>query len=1778
MDNPIRNQCFTKHIRFVKMSRLSIIKSLLLILILFADTIIVAQISTAGLIGYWPFNGNANDASGNNNNGILECETNLPQLTTDRFGNANSAYQFGGYYNKNWIRVPNNSTMQLGNQMSISFWYQQCNFSGMDGWGSYSTTNANFSLVTKAGDGIAAYPGIWINNNINAQTGNLNISSSNCNGSSSYYLNYSINTEYHCFDTCEWMHFVTVIDDNIARIYINGVLYCDSVVNHADFTQANLLDLYFGRMGCNGTIWYPFNGKLDDIAFYNRAITEAEVAQLFDNYYDPNYFDNQIIIENLIVQRACNGNDGSVQVIVNQINGPFQYALDHPTNFQNSNFFQGIGGGLHRIYVKSECGLADTLVDFSCLDIPLPDNIDSANCVFYPTATEWGIEVGWSSASMVSNLNIPLVGDLDNDGHPEIICFSMEGESPNNPNTDNQILVFDGVTKQLKTTITMSSPVTAYDAAAYGMVKLPSGKGLIVTACYDFKLRAYDITASNPNTPFWTSNVDYGSNYGDWAVNVSFADFNHDGHPEVYVRNKIYSAETGALLVATTSTENTGSSYCHWTHFTNYKLSAPMAADVCNDSRLELILGNEIYTVNITNPYGSSGNTITLEKQVTPPNGAPNDGNVQVADFNADGYMDVFVSVRNTAYLSGSVYGYVWDVHNDIVSNSLIISTSWSGKSIPMIADIDNDGLIEVLIQSGVSNSNEKFQAYKFYPGSQTFTLLWGFTTDEDSYSNSITSFDFNQDGLLELMICDQSTVRIVNGSGYSHTTGNDTVPVYVMSSLPFSETTIMQYPIIVDVDDDGNAEIVSVGSDKLNVFESSGSPWAPARKVWNQYMYNVTNVNQDLTVPQYLFNNATPFTDPQNVVRRPFNNFLQQATTINQYGRPIYAVPDAAALSANITTSGTNTTLNVTYTNQGDNTLNAPYYITVFANQLGNTVVQTITVNTPLPVGGTGQQNIALPMTVLCQLEDVTSLVVAINCNGGGIAQNGNLQPECDISNNTAQVSINLQSEPTNIIESACDQFVWYGQTYTQSGQFEITIPNTYGCDSTLVLNLTINHSDTTYLNIEACEEYLWYGTTYNQSGTYQHLLQTPAGCDSLLILNLNIGDSYYVEEIIEDCDSYFWPVNQQWYYVSTLDSIVTQGAQGTCDSTFVLNLTLHYSDTLDLDPVTACEGYEWHGTTYTESGLITYQTTNEFGCNRLERLVLTISETETIELPPVTECDEYIWHNMVYTESGNYTFDTLNQSGCLLEYILPLTINHSDTLDWDPVTACDSYLWYGTSITETGNYTHMSITPEGCDRLERIHVIINYNTFDIIGPVTACDDYLWHETTYSQSGVYSHETQDPGGCLHTEILFLTINQSSENEFSVTSCEPYEWYGVVYDNPGTYTHTLTNSQGCDSLLIMHLDIGETFVREENVVCCNEYEWHGTVYSQSGNYQYEATNPNGCDSVFILHLTVAPTYEKEMFVEACYSYVWVNELLTESGDYERHFNSEMGCDSLVTLHLTITEAKHHEFEQETCAESFSWNDITYYETGDYEQTLTANNGCDSIVTMHLKFAEQFNTNTTVDICENSYLWNGIEYYETGEYQQSFMSTTGCDSIVTLHLTLGTSLVCSIQGATLIYPATDLMSGVYSYHIDSIGIDPDHIQWSIDRDDWLLIPQGASCDLVCLSAGQGLLHAWTEGEPCNIDTTLLLNASFFDVGENEASMRLYPNPTKGKITVEWDEIREINVYDLLGQKLMACKYGKEPVCVLDLSCFQHSVYVLEIISSTSRVIRPVVLTQ
>lgn len=307
-------------------------------------------------------------------------------------------------------------------------------------------------------------------------------------------------------------------------------------------------------------------------------------------------------------------------------------------------------------------------------------------------------------------------------------------------------------------------------------------------------------------------------------------------------------------------------------------------------------------------------------------------------------------------------------------------------------------------------------------------------------------------------------------------------------------------------------------------------------------------------------------------------------------------------------------------------------------------------------------------------------------------------------------------------------------------------------------------------------------------------------------------------------------------------------------------------------------------------------------------------------------------------------------------------------------------------------------------------------------------------------------------------------------------------------------------------------------------------------------------------------------------------FVLENVQIEQSGQYVLQGIACDGIQSLDYIDIVIGSAGVVFLDTISCG-PFPWGNGVLIESGVYDSLFHTSTGCDSIIHLNLTIAEGYQTELDVNSCHGSYLWNGIEYHSSGIYQEQFQAINSCDSIVTLHLTLGYAADICIQGKTAIMPATDLISGNYSYYIDSTNIDPVKIKWSIDRDDWILTPHGASCDLLCTSPGCGILHVWTDNEICNVDTTLILNATFYGTEENDIQfVSIYPNPTNGNVTVACQNIVGIKVYNLFGQLMKEYKFEGQDKCSLDIGGYIDAVYFLEIFTSNRRVYMPVVLKQ
>ena len=630
----------------------------------------------------------------------------------------------------------------------------------------------------------------------------------------------------------------------------------------------------------------------------------------------------------------------------------------------------------------------------------LPDNMMATDCSTDVTQQPWDAQV-LHSTDDIHCYFVPLVGDIDGDGSIEIVA----GKTVANNHHTSIVGIYRGTDLQQIGTINVAQQIYAGFIGPTALVRYPDGnggmQGAIILHCFDNKLRSYDIhgqllATSDINTPC--------------EGTISVTDFNGDGWPEIYIGHSIYDAATLKRLCAGPTNSNMGRCW----RGSNAELAncaMSFAADILGDPAPELICGNTLYHVQIASRTNAALNSVTEIKTVNIPSRIPQDGNVAVADFNMDGQLDVMVIVDGTPNdFSDSSYIYAYDP----VSENILFVHGHYAKTIgyPMVGDIDGDGDLDfVYIDYKQPVSASRITAMTYHPGTGLQTK-WQASHADESGQTSMTLFDFNQDGIMEIVYRDQDNLRIINGSGRSHRTGHDTIPFYNLYTKSMYAGTWKEYPVVADVNNDGRAEIVVCGKTGSGLGWVGGQlmtiggihPWAPARPVWNQYMYNVTNINKDLTVPAPLFNNATPFTDPQGIVRRPFNNFLQQATTLDQYGRPFMSLANLAIAGEPVLELGSEVlSLEIDVCNTGETTFPAPIFFSVYTAT--GQLVLTEAQSQSLQPGECVTVTLSISQDILKRFDNPYPLRIIVNDNGEGTAQYGGLQAECDTSDNTFHI-----------------------------------------------------------------------------------------------------------------------------------------------------------------------------------------------------------------------------------------------------------------------------------------------------------------------------------------------------------------------------------------------------------------------------------------------------------------------------------------------------------------------------------------------------------------------------------------------------------------------------------------------------------------------------------------------------------------------------------------------------------------------------------------------------
>jgi hypothetical protein len=207
-----------------------------------------------GLVGYWPFCGNTDDETENENNGI----NNNSQLTEDRFGNENNAYLFSDL-DQSMITINPSESLFISGNITLSAWF-------------YPTDTTVGYIVDRDECGFNNDWGLqWKDGQVKLRTQN------NENDIVSGIL--EINNWYHVIVTRS-------IESGLFTMYINSQITSQVSGFNYSFTNTNL-PIRIGDQSCTSP--EPnFDGKIDDIAIWDRILTNEEIVSVYNNFPNEN--------------------------------------------------------------------------------------------------------------------------------------------------------------------------------------------------------------------------------------------------------------------------------------------------------------------------------------------------------------------------------------------------------------------------------------------------------------------------------------------------------------------------------------------------------------------------------------------------------------------------------------------------------------------------------------------------------------------------------------------------------------------------------------------------------------------------------------------------------------------------------------------------------------------------------------------------------------------------------------------------------------------------------------------------------------------------------------------------------------------------------------------------------------------------------------------------------------------------------------------------------------------------------------------------------------------------------------------------------------------------------------------------------------------------------------------------------------------------------------------------------------------------------------------------
>lgn len=225
----------------------------ILVMIIVVVLMVTSSLSASlvdGLMAFYPFNGNANDESGNGNNGTVYGAT----LTQDRFGNTDSAYVFDGL--NDYIMISSSASLDIRGNLTVAAWVKN---------------NSSAGEIMWRGDNRSATDPYTLN--IEAGRMNLWVFDGDGTTYSAAYSKEQVDNEWHF-----WIGIYDTLFGTIALYKDGGLESIELIGPEITYDTSNMWNC-IGALGNTGG--NPFGGVIDEVRVYNRVLYGPEITELY---------------------------------------------------------------------------------------------------------------------------------------------------------------------------------------------------------------------------------------------------------------------------------------------------------------------------------------------------------------------------------------------------------------------------------------------------------------------------------------------------------------------------------------------------------------------------------------------------------------------------------------------------------------------------------------------------------------------------------------------------------------------------------------------------------------------------------------------------------------------------------------------------------------------------------------------------------------------------------------------------------------------------------------------------------------------------------------------------------------------------------------------------------------------------------------------------------------------------------------------------------------------------------------------------------------------------------------------------------------------------------------------------------------------------------------------------------------------------------------------------------------------------------------------------------